>query len=57
MAGSFFLALILAAAGSVWIYYRFQRTSGNNTQQSVIAAGVCAAIIFIVVMIGASFLR
>lgn len=45
---AFLVSLIVSAGAGIWIYNRFQRTSGNNTQQSATAAGVAALIIFII---------
>jgi hypothetical protein len=42
------ISIMFAAGASVWIYTKFQRFSGNNTQQSAIAAGISAVVIFFV---------
>jgi hypothetical protein len=42
------VSFLLAIGSSTWIYAKFQRSSGNNTKQSVIAAGICFILIFIV---------
>lgn len=39
---------MFTAGASAWLYTKFQRYSGNNTQQSLIATAVCAILIFIV---------
>jgi len=39
---------MFTAGAATWIYTKFQRYSGNNTQQSAIAAGVAGLFIFIV---------
>jgi hypothetical protein len=44
----FVVSLMLSAGAGTWIYTQFQRSSGNNTQQSAKAAGVAALIIFII---------
>jgi hypothetical protein len=42
------VSLLFTAGAGTWIYTKLQRSSGNNTRQSVTAAGVCALLIFIV---------
>jgi membrane protein YdbS with pleckstrin-like domain len=42
------VSFLFAIGASTWIYAKFQRSSGNNTQQSLIAAGICFVLIFIV---------
>lgn len=42
------VSLFFAAGSATWIYTKFQRYSGNNTQQSAIAAGVAGLFIMIV---------
>jgi hypothetical protein len=42
------VSLFFTAGATTWIYTKFQRYSGNNTKQSVIAAAVSAAIIFFI---------
>jgi hypothetical protein len=44
----FLVSLMFTAGASAWIYTKFQKYSGNNTQQSAIATAVCAVIIFFV---------
>jgi hypothetical protein len=44
----FVVSLMFTAGASTWIYTKLQKYSGNNTQQSVIATGVCALLIFVV---------
>jgi len=44
---AFVVSLLFAIGAGTWIYTRFQRSSGNNTKQSLIAAGFCAAVLFI----------
>lgn len=39
---------MFSVGASTWIYVKFQKYSGNNTQQSVIAAGVSGLVIFLV---------
>jgi len=42
------VSFLFAIGASTWIYTKFQRSSGNNTQQSVIAAAICFILILIV---------
>ena len=44
----FVVTLVFTAGAATWIYTKFQKYNGNNTQQSAIATGVAAAFIFIV---------
>jgi hypothetical protein len=44
----FLVSFLFTAGATTWIYTKFQRYSGNNTQQSAIAAGVAGLFIFIV---------
>jgi len=42
------ISLMFAAGAATWIYTKFMRSSGNNTKQSAIAAGISALAIFFV---------
>lgn len=42
------VSLFFTVGASAWIYTKLQRYSGNNTQQSAVATGVCAVFIFVV---------
>jgi hypothetical protein len=42
------VSFLFAAGAGTWIYTKFQRSSGNNTQQSAIAAAISGMVIFIV---------
>jgi hypothetical protein len=44
----FLVSFLFTAGAATWIYTKLQRYSGNNTQQSLIGAGVSAIFIFIV---------
>jgi hypothetical protein len=44
----FVVSFLFTAGASTWIYTKFQRYSGNNTKQSVMAAGAAGIFIFIV---------
>jgi hypothetical protein len=41
-------AFLLALGASAWIYNKMMRTTGNNTQNSLVAAGASGLLIFIV---------
>ena len=45
--GSGVLAFFFAIGASVWIFNYLQKTSGNNTRQSVTASGICFVILFV----------
>jgi uncharacterized membrane protein YdjX (TVP38/TMEM64 family) len=42
------IAFLLALGASAWIYNKMMRTTGNNTQNSLVAAGASGFLIFIV---------
>jgi hypothetical protein len=42
------VSFLFTAGVSTWIYTKLMRYSGNNTQQTAIATGVSAVIIFFV---------
>ncbi|HVX58862.1 MAG TPA: hypothetical protein VG964_04010 [Candidatus Saccharimonadales bacterium] len=48
---NFVISLLIAAGSGTWIFTKFQNRSGNNTQQSLTAAGVAALILFIVLIV------
>jgi hypothetical protein len=43
------IALLFTAGASTWLYTKLQRYSGNNTRQSIIATGVIAVVMFVLV--------
>lgn len=45
---AFLITLFFTAGASTWIYNQLQKHSGNNTQQSLIATGVAAAVMFLI---------
>jgi len=45
------ISFMLAAGVSAWVYQKFQRYSGNNTQQSIIATAISGIIVFIIAII------
>jgi cbb3-type cytochrome oxidase subunit 3 len=46
--GPFLISLFFTAGTCTWIYTKLQRKSGNNTEQSLIAVGVIAMLMFLV---------
>jgi hypothetical protein len=42
------VSLLFAAGAATWLYTKFQRYTGNNTQNSLIAAGVSGTVIFFI---------
>ena len=44
--GNGVISLLLAAGASTWLFTKFQKFSGGNTRQSVIASAVSAVLIF-----------
>ena len=47
--GNGLIAFLVAVSASVWLYAKFMRKSGNNTQSSVIAVAVIGVFTFLVV--------
>jgi hypothetical protein len=47
----FIISLMFAAGAATWIFTKFQRSSGNNTRQSAIAAGISGAVILVLFFI------
>jgi hypothetical protein len=46
--GAGLISFLFSIGAATWIYTKFQRYSGNNTQQSVFAAGISGLVIFII---------
>jgi cbb3-type cytochrome oxidase subunit 3 len=46
--GPFLISLFFTAGVCAWIFNQLQRRSGNNSEQSAIATGVVAMIIFLI---------
>jgi hypothetical protein len=46
--GPFLISLFLTAGTCAWLFNQLQRRSGNNTEQSAIATGVVAMIMFLI---------
>ncbi|MBX4201777.1 hypothetical protein KW803_02700 [Candidatus Saccharibacteria bacterium] len=42
------VSLFFSVGAATWIYVKFQHSSGNNTKQSAMAAGVAGLFIFVV---------
>jgi hypothetical protein len=45
------IALLISLSSGAWIYTKTQRSTGNNTQTSLIVAGISAGILFILTLI------
>jgi hypothetical protein len=45
------IALIFAIGAGGWIFAKLQHQSGNQTKQSLMAAGIGGALLFIVVLL------
>jgi hypothetical protein len=45
---SVWVSLLFSVGAATWIYTKFQRSSGNNTKQSVTAACICGVLVFII---------
>jgi len=45
---AFLISFFLTAGVCTWIFNQLQRRSGNNTEQSAIATGVVAMIMFLI---------
>lgn len=53
--GKGLVAFLIAASCVAWVYGKFMRNSGSNTQTSVIAAGVIGFLVFVVAFIVLGF--
>jgi hypothetical protein len=51
MFSNLLIAIFLGLGTGAWIYAKFQRSSGNNTKNSAIAAGITVLIVVIVTTI------
>jgi len=47
----FVIAFFVAIAGGTWLYNRLMRHTGNNTKNSLVAAGASAVLLFILMII------
>lgn len=46
--GPFLISLFITAGSCTWLYSQLQRRSGSNTEQSAIAAGAVAMVLFLI---------
>jgi hypothetical protein len=46
--GPFLISLFITAGTCTWIFNYLQKRSGNNTEQSAVATGVVAMLIFLI---------
>jgi len=46
---AFLISLFFTAGSCTWLYTQLQKRNGNNTEQSAIATGVTAMIMFLIV--------
>jgi hypothetical protein len=46
--GPFLISLFFTAGACTWVFGQLQKRSGNNTEQSAIATGVTAMIMFLI---------
>jgi len=44
-----FIAFLMAIGTAAWVYSKFQRSTGGNTQNALIGAGVVGVIVFVLV--------
>jgi len=49
------IAILFGVGASAWIFAKIQRSSGNNTKNSLIAAGASGVIIIIILTIVLQF--
>lgn len=49
--GNGVIAFLIAISGTVWIYSKVQRKTGNNAQTSLITAGISGVVIFVVALL------
>lgn len=42
------IAFLISVGFATWVYAKFQRQTGNNTQTSLIAAGASALVVFLI---------
>lgn len=53
---TFLIALLIALGGGTWAFTKIQRTTGGNTQTSVLMGAVAGVLLFILAFILAGFL-
>jgi predicted membrane-bound mannosyltransferase len=54
--GNGVIAFLIAISATVWIYSKFMRSSGSNTQRSIIAAAISGLAIFLVALFALGFI-
>ncbi len=53
----FLIAIIVAFGAGMWVYGKLMRSSGNNTKNSLIVAGITGFAVFVVLfMLARTFL-
>ena len=50
------IALLVALSGGTWAYSKIQRTTGGNTQTSLLRGSIAGVILFLLIFIIAGFL-
>lgn len=53
---TFLIALLVALGGGTWAYTKIQRTTGGNTQTSLLMGAVAGVLLFILIFIIAGFI-
>jgi hypothetical protein len=53
---TFVIALLIALGGGTWAFTKIQRTTGGNTQTSVLMGAIAGVILFILAFIIAGFI-
>lgn len=53
---TFLIAFLVALGGGTWAFTKIQRTTGGNTQTSVMMGAIAGVILFILVVIIFGFL-
>jgi hypothetical protein len=52
---TFVIALLIALSGGTWAFTKIQRTTGGNTQTSLLMGAIAGVILFILAFIIAGF--
>jgi hypothetical protein len=45
------IALLIAISASVWVYAKFMRSTGNNSKNAGVAAGITGLLVFVLILI------
>lgn len=53
---TFLIALLVALGGGTWAFTKIQRTTGGNTQTSLLMGAIAGVILFILTVIVAGFI-